>query len=164
MARPVRSDSAHHSYTNATINDNPLLNPTESFAAVQHAPFVNVEVNSNVFNVNVVGIVDSGSTVTLIPHHLLKEDELKNLDPTDVRITGVTPGVSPIIGKATVDITLDNSSSFKDLEVFITKSPHPVLIGTNVLKHGTVTRFDMDFSNRKLLIHRHHSHGTRACF
>ena len=149
MARPVRSDSVHQSFNNAFSADNPLPNSNESYAAIQHTPFVNVKANSNVFNVDVAGIVDSGSTVTLIPQHLLNEEELKNLDPTDVKITGVTPGLSPIIGKATVDIILGDSSIYKDLEVFITNRSHPLLIGTNVLKHITVTRFDMDFSNRK---------------
>ena len=160
MARPVRSDSVHQSFNNAFSTDTPLPNSNESYAAIQHTPFVNVKANSNVFKVDVAGIVDSGSTVTLIPQHLLNEEELKNLDPTDVKITGVTPGLSPIIGKATVDIILGDSSIYKDLEVFITKRSHPLLIGTNVLKHTTVTRFDMDFSNRKMLIHRQHSHGT----
>ena len=160
MARPVRSDSVHQSFNNAYSTDTPLPTSNDSYAAIQHTPFVNVKANSNVFKVNVAGIVDSGSTVTLIPQHLLSEDELKNLAPTDVKITGVTPGLSPIIGKATVDIILGDSSTFKDLEVFITKSSHPILIGTNVLKHITVTRFDMDISNRKMLIHRQHSHGT----
>ena len=144
MARPVRSDSVHQSFHNAFSSDNPLPNSNESYAAIQHTPFVNVKVNSNVFNVDVAGIVDSGSTVTLIPQHLLNEEELKNLDPTDVKITGVTPGLSPIMGKATVDIILGDSSTFKDLEVFITKSSHPILIGTNVLKHITCLLYTSD--------------------
>ena len=94
MARPVRSDSVHHSFNNAFSTDNPLPNSNDSYAAIQHTPFVNVKANSNVFKVDVAGIVDSGSTVTLIPQHLLSKDELKNLAPTDAKITGVTPGLS----------------------------------------------------------------------
>ena len=156
MTRRVRLNSTHQSFYNfATATDNPLLNPHESYATTQHAPFINVKIDSNVFNVDAVGIVDTGSTVSLLPHHLLKEDQLKNLAPTDIRITGVTPGASPIVGKAIVDLTLDGTSHFKNIEIFVTKSAHPLLIGTNVLKHSSVTRFDMDFSNRKLIFHRH---------
>ena len=163
MTRRVHLNSTHQSFYNfATATDNPLLNPHESYATTQHAPFVNVKIDSNVFNVDVVGIVDTGSTVSLLPHHLLKEDQLKNLEPTDIRITGVTPGASPIVGKAIVDLTLDDTSHFKDIEIFVTKSAHPLLIGTNVLKHSSVTRFDMDFSNGRLIIHRHHSNGTKS--
>ena len=98
MTRRVHLNSTHQSFYNfATATDNPLLNPHESYATTQHAPFVNVKIDSKVFNVDVVGIVDTGSTVSLLPHHLLREDQLKNLEPTDIRITGVTSGASPIV-------------------------------------------------------------------
>ena len=58
MARPVRSDSVHQSFNNAFSTDNPLPTSNDSYAAIQHTPFVNVKANSNVFKVDVAGIVD----------------------------------------------------------------------------------------------------------
>ena len=116
MAQPVQYQHAHQSFHYATASDSPPPTPTYSMP-VQHSPFVNVKIQSNVFNLDLPGILDSGSTVTLIPVHLLTEDEVKNLNHTDIKVRGVTPGFSPIIGKAVVDITLGSSAVFLNTEV-----------------------------------------------
>ena len=144
MAHPVRSEHVHQSFHYATTSDIPSPTPTYSLP-VQHSPFVNVKIQSNVFNLELPGILDSGSTVTLIPINLLTEDEVKNLDHTDIKVRGVTPGFSPIIGKAVVDITLGSSAVFNNTEVFITKSNIPILIGTNVIKHESVTKLEINY-------------------
>ena len=160
MAQPVRPDSVHHTYHYATASDLPPPTPTYSMP-VQHSPFVNVKIQSNVFNLEIPAIVDSGSTVTLIPSNLLTEDELKNLDQTEIKIRGVTPGFSPIIGKAVVDITL-GTTVFTNTEVFITKSAIPILIGTNVIKHESVTKLEVNYAERRMILHRRLSSGLQS--
>ena len=97
MTHPVRSSSIHQTFHYATASD--TAPPTSTYSMpVQHSPFVHVMIKSNVFNLELPGIIDTGSTVTLVPHHLLTEDELKMLDKTEIKVKGVTPGFSPIIG------------------------------------------------------------------
>ena len=96
MAQPVQCQHVHQSFHYATTSDMPSPTPTYSMP-VQHSPFVNVKIQSNVFNLELPGILDSGSTVTLIPINLLTEDEVKNLDHTDIKVRGVSPGFSPMI-------------------------------------------------------------------
>ena len=161
MGHPVRTDTVHHTFHYATYSEPSLLAPTYSLP-VQHSPFVNVQVKSNVFNLQLPGIIDSGSTVTMVPHYLLSEEELKKLDKTEIKVRGVSPGFSPIIGKAIVDLTLGASSTFINTEVYVTKSSIPILIGTNVLKHESVIKLDMDFIQRKMFIHRRQSNGLQC--
>ena len=160
MAQPVRSDSVHHTYHYATASDPPPPTPTYSMP-VQHSPFVNVKIQSNVFNLELPAIIDSGSTVTMIPTNLLTEVELKNLDHTEIKVRGVTPGFSPIIGKAVVDITL-GTTVFTNTEVFITKSGIPILIGTNVIKHESVIKLEINYADRRMILHRRLSSGLQS--
>ena len=161
MAQPVQYQHDHQSFHYATASDSPTPTPTYSMP-VQHSPFVNVTIQSNVFNLDLPGILDSGSTVTLIPINLLTEDEVKNLDHTDIKVRGVTPGFSPIIGKAVVDITLGSSAVFPNTEVFITKSTIPILIGTNVIKHDSVIKLEIDYVQRRMILHRRSSSGLHT--
>ena len=161
MAQPVRFEHVHQSFHYATTSD--MSSPTPSYSLpVQHSPFVNVKIVSNVFNLELPAILDSGSTVTMIPINLLTEDEVKNLDTTDIKVRGVTPGFSPIIGKATVDITLGSSTVFTDVEVFITKSTIPILIGTNVIKHESITKLEINYVERRMILHRRQSSGLHS--
>ena len=160
MAQPVRSEHVHQSFHYATTSD--MSSPTPSYSLpVQHSPFVNVKIVSNVFNLELPGIIDSGSTVTLIPTNLLTEEHLKNLDQTDIKVRGVTPGFSPIIGKAVVDITL-GTSVFTNVEVFVTKSAIPILIGTNVIKHESITKLEINYAKRRMVLHRQLSSGLQS--
>ena len=162
MAQPVQNAPVHqlfnisaHSFDNVSS-----LNP--AFACLLPPVFCNVEFQSDVFKLTFAGIIDNGSTVTMVPHTLLKKSELEKLEPTDVKITGVTPGESPIIGKAIADITLGGVCTFKDLDVFISKAKIPIIIGNNVLKHSTLQKYEMDNQNLKLTIHRKFSNGPKT--
>ena len=84
-------------------------------------------------------ILDTGSSVSLIPYSYVKGHEIENrIIKTDIKITGVTPGYSPIIGKILCDVIIGANCKFHNICCYVTSHDNPCLIGNNILRHKSV--------------------------
>ena len=96
MALPVHSAQVHQ--------NNQIESSIDQYEHVfssntTHASYCYATFKSEYFNFKCPAILDTGSSVTLIPHTLFKSEDISKLSKTDVKITGVSPGYSPILGK-----------------------------------------------------------------
>ena len=155
MAPPVPNKEVHQYYSVCCTS-------TYSYAAATHASFCNAEFESEIFGIKTHAILDTGSSVTLLPHSLLTNDNLSKLSETDVKITGVSPGFSPILGKIDkCDVILGENCLFKNIQVYVTKNQNPVLIGNNILKHKTVRSFDQNNCDKTFTLCRQIGNTTQ---
>ena len=155
MAPPVPNKEVHQYYSVCCTS-------TYSYAAATHASFCNAEFKSEIFGIKTHAILDTGSSVTLLPHSLLTNDNLSKLSETDVKITGVSPGFSPILGKIDkCDVILGENCLFKNIQVYVTKNQNPVLIGNNILKHKTVRSFDQNNCDKTFTLCRQIGNTTQ---
>ena len=100
-------------------------------------------------------ILDTGSSVSLIPYSYVKGREVeKELIKTDVKITGVTPGYSPIMGKLQCNVTIGEDCKFNNICCYVTSHNNPCLIGNNILRHTSVVSFNQDNVNHCTTIKR----------
>ena len=100
-------------------------------------------------------ILDTGSSVSLIPYAYIKGRDIENqLISTDVKITGVSPGYSPIRGKIICNVTIGTDCIFHNICCYVTTHNNPCLIGNNVLRHESVVSFNHDNVNQCITIKR----------
>ena len=93
-------------------------------------------------------ILDTGSSVSLIPYSYVKGHGIENrIIKTDIKITGVTPGYSPIIGKIICDVIIGANCKFHNVCCYVTSHDNPCLIGNNILRHKSVLNFNQDNVN-----------------
>ena len=92
MAQPAENNKVHRQ-TNSNEQSQPLITPSSCFNATQYATYCMTTIEFNNTTLKIPAILDTGSSVTLIPYSLLNETEIeKKLIKTDVKITGVSPG------------------------------------------------------------------------
>ena len=105
--------------------------------------------------VKIPAILDTGSSISLIPYSYVKGREIENqLIETDVKITGVSPGYSPIIGKINCNVILGANCKFHNICCYVTSHTNPCLLGNNILRHESVVSFNQDNTLSTITFHR----------
>ena len=107
-------------------------------------------------SLKIAAILDTGSSVTLIPYSHIQGHELEqNLSKTDIKITGVAPGFTPVIGKINCDVILGADCKFHNICCYVTSHNNPCLIGNNVLRHRSIVNFTQENEPPSITINRH---------
>ena len=110
---------------------------------------------SKTLRMKIPAILDTGSSVSLIPYSYVKGREVeKELIKTDVKITGVTPGYSPIMGQLECNVTIGEDCKFHNIICYVTSQQIPCLVGNNLLRHKSVVSFSQDNVNQRVTMKR----------
>ena len=118
------------------------------FSTTQYATYCMTNFGLSNSTLTIPAILDTRSSVTLIPYSYIKGTKIeKKLIKTDVKITGVSPGYSPIIGKINCDVIIGANCKFHNICCYVTSHDNPCLIGNNILRHKSVLNFNQDNVN-----------------
>ena len=122
---------------------------------IHYATYCMTTFEFNNSTLKIPSILDTGSSVTLVSYFHVKGTEIeKKLIKTDVKITGVTPGYSPIMGKLQCNVTIGENCKFHNIICYVTSQQIPCLVGNNVLRHKSVVCFNQDNVNHRITIKR----------
>ena len=103
----------------------------------------------------VPAILDTGSSVSLIPYSHFQGNELESeLIKTSVKITGVSPGYSPIVGKINCNVIIGAECKFRNICCYVTSHNNPCLFGNDVLRHKSVLSFNQDNMSSAITINQ----------
>ena len=107
--------------------------------------------------INGSALIDSGSSVTIIPEDILTSSQLKYLKPSTILLQGINSGDSNIIGQMTADLKIGSSCIFKDQTIYVSRNNVPIIIGSNILADPTVERYGFDYESGQLRMKRYNN-------
>ena len=155
MAQPAKENNKVHRQTNQNEQSQPSIINSTYYNTTRYATFCMTTFELSNSTLTIPAILDTGSSVTLIPYSHIKGTKIeKKLIKTDVKITGVSPGYSPIIGKIDCDVIIGADCKFHNLCVYVTTHTNPCLIGNNILRHESVVSFNQNNVNHCITIKR----------
>ena len=101
------------------------------------------------------GLIDSGSSISIIPEDILTMVQKEQLTPSNIKLKGVNgDSTCNIIGQLKCSIKLGDCV-FEDQIIHVGKNGSiPVIIGLNVLSGNDVSSYSVDIKRGKLLITR----------
>lgn len=121
-------------------------------------PFITCTYSSNGNFFNHIAIIDGGATRTTFPIARLPHVMKQYIKPTDVTLTGVG-GKCSLAGTLTCKVFLGAADNVGyDVDILITTSGIPALIGQDILSNGNISSFTQD--NKKGCIRFEHTDGT----
>ena len=101
-------------------------------------------------------MLDTGSTLSLLPVGLLSDNERKLIVPTNATVTG-TAGKSRIEGTLDLKLSFNNCRGHRltvpNIRFSVLNGPIPILIGQDVLREA-VQSFTLDYENGQVKIDR----------
>ena len=130
--------------------------PTKEVFMVQpqahgNAAYVNCEIKNETMCFHTMGLIDSGSMITIVPSIILDPNQIQNLKPTKMEVIGVEQSKVKFLGILKADITLGLSCQFTDMELYVSDKPNiPILLGNDLLSHPSVTKYSMNFNDQSL--------------
>ena len=121
-------------------------------------PFITCTYSSNGNFFNHIAIIDGGATRTTFPIARLPHVMKQYIKPTDVTLTGVG-GKCSLAGTLTCKVFLGAADKVGyDVDILITTSGIPALIGQDILSNGNISSFTQD--NKKGCIRFEHTDGN----
>ena len=100
------------------------------------------------FDITGVGLLDTGSSQSLIPAQLLPEAILNKLDQSSETFTGISN--TPIKAVGTFRSTFTTCGIvLKDILFHVLPANCPVLLGQNILRHPAILRYEIDHTAKK---------------
>ena len=122
---------------------------------IKRSPFVDIHFTGANFSFSEVGMLDSGSTTVIIPYSRLPKKAISAMAKPQTEVNGIG-GYIDIVGEINCSITLGKNSSpaFPDLTVLITTANIPILIGQNVLDHGSLEFYTVYNKSSTVKFHR----------
>ena len=149
MAQPACHDNDKaHRQTHENEKSHSVITDSTYFNTKKYATYCMATFELNNSTLKIPSILDTGSSVTLVPYSHVKGTEIeKKLIKTDVKITGVTPGYSTVIGKILCDVIIGAYCKFHNICCYVTSHNNPCLIGNNILRHKSVLNFNQDNVN-----------------
>ena len=129
--------------------------PTTFTAQNRFKPFTHVKFTADVakFSISAIGLIDSGSNVNLIPANLLTPEFLKTLPPSSTTVNGVG-GANSMRGEFVADVTVGQARFDQVRFLVAPESKLPILLGNPLLKHETVTKYEVDRDAKKIVFTR----------
>ena len=157
MAQPACHDNDKaHRQIHENEKSQPVITDSTYFNSQKYATYCMATFELNNSTLKIPSILDTGSSVTLVPYSHVKGTEIeKKLIKTDVKITGVTPGYSPIIGKFQCNVTIGEDCKFHNIICYVTSQQIPCLVGNNVLRHKSgcmvqPRQFEQSYHNKTI--------------
>ena len=105
------------------------------------------------FDIKGVGLLDSGSSHSLIPSNLLPQAILNKLDQSTETFTGISGTGTKAIGSFTTDFNICGVF-LKNIIFHVMPVSCPLLLGQNILRHKSILRYEINHVTRTLRLYR----------
>ena len=134
------------------------VNSAASYQSVSRSRFEFVEFYADTenFSLKSVGMVDTGSSHSLIPAATLPPAILQQLDKSKENFTGISCKGVDAIGEFTADVKI-GSFILPKIVFHVLPTACPVLIGQNILRHPAIIQKMMDHKNSQMVLYGNNS-------
>ena len=125
--------------------------------------YVSVTIENEKMGLAIVadGLIDSGSSITIIPEDILTPSQKSELTPSSLTLKGVNgDSTCSIVGQLQGNIKLGGHCSFEDQTIYVTKNNIPIIIGNNILSNEDVLSYSINTKHGQLLINRKNSNQS----
>ena len=142
MANKTEDPLVTHNF--CSVNSNHCIYLSKNRSTYEYLSFT----ASCSFDITGVGLLDTGSSQSLIPASLLPEAILNKLDQSNETFTGISN--TPIKAVGTFSATFTTcGTTLKDILFHVLPVNCPVLLGQNILRHPAILRYEINHTTRK---------------
>ena len=142
MANKAETPLVTHNF--CSVNSNHCTYLSKNRSTYEYLSFT----ASASFDITGVGLLDTGSSQSLIPASLLPEAILNKLDQSNETFTGISN--TPIKAVGTFSSTFTTcGTTLKDIVFHVLPVNCPVLLGQNILRHPDILRYEINHTTRK---------------
>ena len=142
MADKTESPLVTHNF--CSVNSNHVTYLSKNRSTYEYLSFT----ATSSFDITGVGLLDTGSSQSLIPAQLLPEAILNKLDQSNETFTGISNTPIKAVGTFTSTFTTCGTT-LKDVIFHVLPANCPVLLGQNILRHPSIMRYEINHTTKK---------------
>ena len=105
------------------------------------------------FDIRGIGLLDSGSSHSLIPSSLLPQAIIDKLGNSTETFTGISGTGTKAIGSFTTDLNICGVF-LQNITFHVMPVSCPLLLGQNILRHKSILRYEINHVTRTLRLYR----------